>query len=152
MNKTIITYGTFDLFHVGHVNLLKRLKGLGDKLVVGLSTDDFNLKKGKSVVFPYDHRKKILESCRFVDRVFAENCWEQKRDDIIREKVDIFAIGDDWSGKFDELSEICEVVYLPRTPNVSTTEVKDVLKSLKSEDIQQIKNVTEHLRTLVEKL
>lgn len=150
--KIVITYGTFDLFHVGHVRLLKRLSALGDRLIVGLSTDKFNQLKGKSVIFPYEHRKQILESCRYVDAVFPEENWEQKRSDILRERATIFAIGDDWSGKFDELSEICEVVYLPRTADVSTTEIKDILRSLRSDEIHQIRNIAEHLLTVVSRL
>lgn len=148
----IITYGTFDLFHLGHVKLLKRLRTLGDSLVVGLSTDEFNQVKGKSIIFPYEHRKEILEACRFVDKVFPEENWAQKRSDIIREGASIFAIGDDWSGKFDELSDICEVIYLPRTRNVSTTQLKDVLRALKNDERQQLINVSQHLHDLICKL
>lgn len=128
MTKCIITYGTFDLFHIGHVNLLRRLKLLGDRLVVGLSTDAFNQVKGKIVVFPYAERKIILESCRYVDHVFPEEAWDQKRGDIKREGADVFAMGNDWEGKFDDLSDIVTVVYLPRTENISTTQVKNYIK------------------------
>ena len=121
---TLITYGTFDLFHVGHVNLLRRLSNMADEVVVGLSSDEFNRLKGKQSVFPYDERRDILMACRYVDRVFPEHNWEQKRDDILREAADIFVMGDDWEGKFDELRDIVEVHYLPRTKDISTTEVK----------------------------
>jgi glycerol-3-phosphate cytidylyltransferase len=146
--KTIVTYGTFDLFHVGHVRLLKRLKSLGDKLLVGLSTDEFNQLKGKNVVITFADRKEILMACQYVDDVFPEQNWEQKRDDLIREKADVFAIGDDWSGKFDELGDIVEVLYLPRTKDVSTTELKTVLSQIDDEKIREIKNVASHLLDL----
>ena len=125
---TVITYGTFDLFHFGHVRLLKRLRSLGDRLVVGCSSDEFNLLKGKKTVVPYTHRKEILLSCRYVSDVFPENNWEQKRDDIIREKADIFGMGHDWTGKFDDLSDLVKVVYLPRTEGISTTDLKDLMR------------------------
>jgi glycerol-3-phosphate cytidylyltransferase len=150
--KTIVTYGTFDLFHVGHVRLLKRLKSLGDKLLVGLSTDEFNQLKGKNVVITFADRKEILMACQYVDDVFPEQKWEQKRDDLIREKADIFAIGDDWSGKFDQLGDIVEVLYLPRTKDVSTTELKTVLSLIDDEKIREIKNVASHLLDLTNEL
>lgn len=149
---TIVTYGTFDLYHVGHVRLLKRLKQLGDRLVVGLSTDAFNELKGKQVVIPYADRKEILMSSRYVDDVFEENCWEQKRDDLIREKADIFAIGDDWAGKFDDLQDIVKVVYLPRTKDISTTDLKTVLSHLNKEKITEVKHTIDKLNTLVAQL
>lgn len=130
--KTIITYGTFDILHVGHINLLKRARALGDRLVVGLSSDEFNLGKHKSSLLNFENRKVVLESIRYVDEVFAENSWEQKPDDIRRYKATAFVMGDDWAGKFDFLSALCEVVYLPRTSEISTTEIK---KSL--DDIQR---------------
>ncbi len=123
--KTVLTYGTFDLFHMGHHNLLRNLKALGSTLIVGVSTDEFNAAKGKKAVIPYEHRVQIIESIRYVDLVIPETCWEQKQDDIIRFKVDIFSMGDDWAGKFDYLRDLCEVVYLPRTEGVSTTEIKE---------------------------
>ncbi|MBT0585038.1 adenylyltransferase/cytidyltransferase family protein [Alteromonas oceanisediminis] len=149
---TIVTYGTFDLFHVGHVRLLKRLKALGDRLVVGLSSDEFNEVKGKQVVIPYEDRREILLACRYVDAVFEENCWDQKRGDLIREHADIFAIGDDWAGKFDELEDIAKVIYLPRTKDISTTELKTVLSYLNKEKVVEIKNVVNNLTSLVEHL
>lgn len=122
--KKIITYGTFDLLHYGHINLLKRAKALGDYLIVGLSTNEFNEIKGKSCYFSYEERKKLLESLRYVDLVIPEKNWEQKVEDIREFKVDIFVIGDDWKGKFDFLNKYCEVVYLSRTPEISTTKIK----------------------------
>lgn len=125
----VITYGTFDLLHMGHIELLKRAKGLGDRLIVCLSTDEFNKNmKGKNCVQSYEERKLILESLKYVDLVIPENCWEQKKTDIDKYSVDIFVIGDDWMGKFDFLKEKCKVLYLPRTPNISTTIRKEVIK------------------------
>lgn len=125
--KTVITYGTFDLFHIGHVNLLKRARSLGDRLVVAVSTDEFNQGKGKTTLVPYAHRVAILESCRYVDKVIPENDWAQKRDDIQNENADVFVMGDDWKGKFDELSDLCEVVYLDRTKDISSTAMKQAI-------------------------
>lgn len=129
--KTVITYGTFDLFHVGHVNLLKRARELGDRLVVAVSTDEFNLQeKGKTTIVPYEHRVKVLESCRYVDMVIPEHGWAQKEHDIQKYGVDVFVMGDDWLGKFDELKSLCEVVYFPRTQNISSSEIKNALSIL----------------------
>lgn len=129
INKTmkVITYGTFDLLHIGHINLLRRAKELGDYLIVGLSSDEFNLLKGKKAFFDFNERKKILESIKDVDDVIVENSWEQKILDIKKYNVDIFVMGDDWSGKFDYLKEYCKVIYLPRTKNISTTFIKNKL-------------------------
>ncbi|MDC8833019.1 adenylyltransferase/cytidyltransferase family protein [Alteromonas gilva] len=150
--KTIITYGTFDLFHVGHVKLLARLKNLGDRLVIGLSTDEFNSEKSKTTIIKYADREEILLSCKYVDAVFPETCWEQKRQDIIREKADVFAIGDDWAGKFDSLEDIVDVVYLPRTQNISTTNIKSVMSKIESDQKAEIRNVSSHLQALVDTL
>lgn len=126
--KTVITYGTFDLFHVGHVNLLKRARELGDRLVVAVSTDEFNLQeKNKTTIVPYEHRVKVLESCRYVDLVIAESSWSQKERDILEYHIDTFVMGDDWEGKFDELKTLCNVVYLPRTKNISSTAIKQAV-------------------------
>jgi glycerol-3-phosphate cytidylyltransferase len=122
--KRVITYGTFDLLHYGHVNILKRARALGDYLVVGLSTDEFNKVKGKKSFYTYQERKAILESIRYVDLVIPENSWEQKINDILTYQIDIFVMGDDWKGKFDELKDYCEVIYLPRTEGISSTLVK----------------------------
>ena len=127
--KTVITYGTFDILHIGHINLLRRARALGDRLVVGLSSDEFNQGKHKSSLLNYENRKVVLESIRWVDGVFPEHDWEQKVDDVRRYGADIFVMGDDWAGKFDFLREHCEVVYLPRTAEVSTTEIKQSLAS-----------------------
>ncbi|EKF9136227.1 TPA: glycerol-3-phosphate cytidylyltransferase [Vibrio cholerae] len=138
--KTVITYGTFDLLHVGHVRLLKRLKNMGDKLIVGLSSDNFNLQKGKCSFFSFDERKEILLSTKYVDEVISEDCWEQKIKDVIKYNASVFAIGNDWEGKFDFLKEYCEVVYLPRTENISTTDIKKRLEKISAQDIQQIES------------
>jgi len=127
--NTVLTYGTFDLFHVGHVRLLRRLADLGDKLIVGCSSDEFNVIKGKSCVMPYEHRAEILKACRYVSDVFAENDWAQKVADIQRFHADVFAMGDDWAGKFDDLSAHCDVIYLSRTENISTTRLKTVMRN-----------------------
>ncbi|ALI55884.1 glycerol-3-phosphate cytidylyltransferase [Celeribacter marinus] len=124
---TIITYGTFDLFHLGHVRLLHRLSNLGDRLIVAISTDEFNAIKGKKCIMPFEHRMEIVEACRYVDKVIPERNWEQKREDVVREGADIFAIGDDWEGKFDFLTDLCEVIYLPRTDHVSTTQLRETV-------------------------
>ena len=126
--KKVITYGTFDLLHYGHINLLRRAKELGDYLIVALSTDEFNWnQKHKKCYFSYEERKQLLESIRYVDLVIPEECWEQKSEDIKEFKIDTFVMGNDWEGKFDFLKDYCDVVYLPRTPDISTTQIKDDL-------------------------
>ena len=127
--KRVITYGTFDLLHYGHINLLRRAKALGDYLIVAVSTDEFNrVEKNKKCYFSYEQRKELLEAIRYVDLVIPETCWEQKRTDIHEYHVDTFVIGDDWKGKFDFLEEEgAQVVYLPRTPEISTTQIKQDL-------------------------
>ena len=126
--KKIITYGTFDLLHYGHINLLRRAKELGDYLIVVLSTDEFNkIEKNKQCFFSYAERKCLVEAIRYVDLVLPETSWEQKISDIQDYKVDTFVMGNDWEGKFDYLREYCEVVYLERTPEISTTKIKEKL-------------------------
>ena len=126
--KRVITYGTFDLLHYGHINLLRRAKELGDYLIVALSTDEFNRdEKGKKCYFTYEQRKTLLEAVRYVDLVIPEENWEQKISDVKEFRVDTFVMGDDWAGKFDFLKDYCEVVYLPRTPEISTTQIKQEL-------------------------
>jgi hypothetical protein len=127
--KKVITYGTFDLLHYGHINLLKRAKSLGDYLIVGLSTDEFNMnEKNKDCYFDYDKRKSLLDALRYVDLVIPEKNWEQKLSDIQNLNVDVFVIGDDWKGKFDYLKDSgVEVVYLPRTEEISTSKIKEDL-------------------------
>lgn len=126
--KRVLTYGTFDLLHYGHINLLRRAKALGDYLVVGLSTDEFNLnEKNKRSYFSYEERKMLLEAIRYVDLVIPECSWDQKAIDVEKYHIDTFVIGDDWEGKFDFLKLQCEVVYLPRTPEISSTKIKEEL-------------------------
>ena len=125
--KRVMTYGTFDVLHYGHINLLRRAKNLGDYLIVGLSSDEFNKIKQKTSYYTYEQRKSILEACRYVDLVIPEMNWEQKISDIQKYFIDVFVMGDDWAGKFDFLKPYCEVVYLPRTPGVSSTQTKTYL-------------------------
>ena len=122
--KKVITYGTFDLLHTGHINLLRRAKDLGDYLIVAISSDEFNALKEKKAYYSFEQRKAILEAIRYVDEVIAEDTWEQKIDDVVDNNVDIFLMGDDWEGQFDFLKEHCEVIYLPRTVGISTTKIK----------------------------
>lgn len=126
--KKVITYGTFDLLHYGHINILKRARELGDYLVVAISSDEFNKLKNKKSYFSYEERKLMVEAIRYVDEVIPENTWEQKIEDVKENDIDIFVMGDDWKGKFDFLNEYCEVVYLPRTEGISTTQIKQELK------------------------
>lgn len=129
--KRVLTYGTYDLLHWGHIRLLKRAKALGDYLIVALSTDEFNAIKGKKAYHDFEERKMMLEAIRYVDLVIPENSWDQKRADILQYQADIFVMGDDWKGKFDDLKDLCEVVYLPRTEGISTTKIKEDLEKLK---------------------
>lgn len=131
--KRVITYGTFDLLHRGHINLLKRARALGDYLIVGVSTDEFNALKGKKAYYSYADRKYILEAVRYVDKVIPEENWDQKITDVIKYHIDTFVIGDDWRGQFDFLKPYCEVIYLPRTKGISTTRIKDDLMKKKKE-------------------
>lgn len=147
--RVVITYGTFDMFHIGHLNLLKRLKALGDKLIVAVSTDEFNTLKGKKTLIPFEQRKSIVEAIREVDLVIPEETWEQKETDIQKYNVTTFAIGNDWEGKFDHLSSLCEVKYLERTSGISTTELKDALRkftSIPKEDVLRAFEVIEMLK------
>ena len=142
--KRVLTYGTFDLLHYGHINLLKRAKALGDYLIVALSTDAFNEVKGKKAYHNYETRRKMLEAVRYVDLVIPEENWEQKIDDVKKYQVDIVVMGSDWAGsdKFDYLKDYCEVVYLPRTEGISTTKIKEDLKLQEPiNGINQIPNV-----------
>jgi glycerol-3-phosphate cytidylyltransferase len=122
--KKVITYGTFDLFHIGHLRLLQRVKNLGDHLTVAISSDEFNSIKGKKTLIPYTQRKEIVENIKCVDEVIPETCWEQKIEDVQRHSIDVFAMGSDWEGEFDFLKEYCEVIYFPRTEDISSTEIK----------------------------
>ena len=126
--KRAITYGTFDLFHVGHLRLLKRVAALADELYVAVSSDEFNAIKGKTCIIPFAERVEIIESLACVTKVIREDNWEQKITDVRDNHCDLFVMGDDWTGKFDFLKEYCDVIYLPRTPGVSTTDIKNILK------------------------
>ena len=125
--RKVITYGTFDMLHYGHINLLRRAKSLGDYLIVALSTDEFNRTKGKECYFSYEQRRLLLEAIRYVDLVIPEASWDQKISDVQEFRVDTFCMGDDWKGKFAFLEPYCEVVYFGRTPEISTTRIKDEL-------------------------
>lgn len=136
----ILTYGTYDLLHYGHIRLLKRAKALGDYLVVAISTDEFNAIKGKKAYHNYETRKEMLEAVRYVDLVIPENNWEQKRDDVIKYEIDMVVMGSDWEGneKFECLRDLCKVVYLDRTQGVSTTQIKKELNLQPANDDNQI--------------
>ena len=127
--KRVITYGTFDLFHIGHLNLLKRAKALGDYLIVAVSSDEFNLQKGKVCKIKDTDRMQIVEAIKYVDQVIPETSWDQKIEDVKKYDVDVFVMGDDWKGKFDFLKDYCEVVYLPRTEGIASTQLKEELRN-----------------------
>ncbi|OZU88384.1 glycerol-3-phosphate cytidylyltransferase [Virgibacillus indicus] len=127
----VITYGTFDILHTGHINLLKRASEYGDYLIAAISSDEFNAVKNKEAYYTFEQRKVILEAVRFVDEVIPEDTWEQKLEDIKKYHIDILVMGDDWKGKFDYLNDYCEVIYLPRTVGISTTKIKSDLNRLK---------------------
>jgi glycerol-3-phosphate cytidylyltransferase len=149
IKKVVLTYGTFDLFHIGHLNLLKHLKSLGTYLIVGVSTDEFNTIKGKKTVIPYTQRAELVAAVRYVDQVIPESNWEQKAHDINTYQVDIFGMGDDWVSQFDHLANLCEVVYLPRTKNISTTELKDIVHQEITTELLEIHQATYRLERLV---
>ncbi|HEY3013831.1 MAG TPA: adenylyltransferase/cytidyltransferase family protein [Nocardioides sp.] len=129
--RTVITFGTFDVFHVGHLRVIERAAALGNRLVVGVSADALNVrKKGRAPVFSEGERMEIVAALRFVDEVFREDSLEQKRDYILEHRADVLVMGDDWAGKFDEFRDICEVVYLPRTPAISTTAVIEKISGI----------------------
>ncbi len=147
-DKTVLTYGTFDMFHIGHLKLLERLSKLGDRLIVAVSTDEFNELKGKKTIIPYEQRASIIEAIKYVDLVISENNWEQKVKDIKKYDVDVFAMGHDWEGKFDFLKDDCEVIYLPRTKGISTTNLKEQLNKISEINIQDINQAFEILQRL----
>lgn len=128
-NETVITFGTFDVFHVGHVRILQRARSLGSKLVVGVSSDQLNIaKKGRPPVYDQAERIEIISSLKYVDEVFVEDSLELKREYILKYKANMLVMGDDWAGKFDGMNDVCQVVYLPRTPSISTTATIDLIK------------------------
>jgi glycerol-3-phosphate cytidylyltransferase len=146
---TVITYGTFDLFHIGHVRLLQRLYALGPRVIVGVSTDEFNAVKGKKTITNYEHRLELVRSVRYVHDAFPEESWEQKRADIVKYKADVFAMGSDWQGKFDHLSDLCRVVYLPRTSEISTTLIRTTLKPLSRARIEELQRAMETISDVI---
>ena len=153
MNNTVITYGTFDMFHIGHLNLLRRLAELGDYLVVAVSSDEFNEVKGKRTLIPFAQRAEIVRSIRYVDKVIPEVSWDQKVDDVKHHRVKTFAIGDDWQGHFDFLAPYCRVVYLPRTDGVSTTALQRSLhrfSDVSRDDVVRALDVLQALRKEVD--
>ncbi len=152
MYKRAITYGTFDMFHIGHLELLKRIKGMADELVVAVSSDEFNELKGKKTIIPYEQRAKIVEAIKYVDRVIAEDSWDQKIEDIKEHEIDLFVMGDDWDGKFDDLREYCDVLYLPRTDDISSSDLKKALNNLSSINVDEINQAFEIIKRIKENL
>lgn len=148
MSKTVITFGTFDMFHIGHLNLINRARQLGDRLIVGVSTDEFNSEKGKKCLIPYDQRAEIVSAIKGVDLVIPETAWDQKEKNILDHNVDVFVMGDDWVGKFDHLSKHCQVEYLPRTQGVSSSELRKSLKNLLSISPKDLRSAFEILEIL----
>lgn len=150
--KVVLTYGTFDLFHIGHLNLLRRLRQLGDRLLVGVSTDEFSKQKGKQPIIPFADRVEIVRALRCVDCVFPEEAWEQKTRDIREHDVSIFGMGSDWEGRFDELKAYCEVVYLPRTEGISSTDIRKTLKVFDRAHTRELKQALDLVSSIVERL
>ncbi|MCI0722612.1 MAG: adenylyltransferase/cytidyltransferase family protein [Acidobacteria bacterium] len=139
LGAVVLTYGTFDLFHIGHLNLLRRAKELGGRLIVGVSTDEFNLVKGKRSIMGFAERCEIVRSIRYVDEVIAETSWSQKVSDVRKYGVHSLVMGADWKGKFDDLDGICRVVYLPRTEGISSTNLKLLFNNLGNSHVQELK-------------
>lgn len=150
MDKVVLTYGTFDVFHIGHLNILKRLRELGDRLLVGVSTDEFNDQKGKKTFIPFQDRIEIVRSLECVDEAFPEKNWDQKVDDIRINEVSIVGMGSDWEGRFDHLREFCEVVYLPRTDAISSSQLKRVLKVLDQDHVRELKSALDIISSIVQ--
>lgn len=148
MIRRVITYGIFDMFHIGHLKLLQRLAELGDELIVAVSTDEFNNIKDKTVLIPYEQRAEIISNIKCVDKVIAEESWDQKVSDIKKYNISLFAMGDDWQGKFDFLKEHCEVEYLSRTKDISTTQLKKSLTSFLSISKEDILGVFKVIKAL----
>lgn len=148
----MLTYGTFDLFHIGHLNLLKRLKSLGDRLIVGVSTDEFNSLKNKQTIIPFEDRIEIVKNIGFVDLAIPETSWEQKTNDIKKYNASIFGMGGDWEGKFDYLRDYCEVHYLPRTEGISSTHLKSTLKNFDKSHVSDLKKAFDLISSIIEKI
>jgi glycerol-3-phosphate cytidylyltransferase len=149
VGRVVLTYGTFDLFHIGHLHLLRRAKTLGDRLIVGVSTDEFNLQKGKQSIISFAERSEIVRSVRYVDQVIAESSWEQKPSDVQKYGVDTLVMGEDWKGKFDFLNPICRVVYLPRTEGICSTNLKVLVNSFGNSHIQELKKALDVVSSLL---
>jgi len=150
--RTILTYGTFDLLHIGHVRLLERARQLGDELIVGVSSDAFNEGKGKRSIIRYEHRAAIVEAIGHVSQIFPEEAWDQKEKDITRFGVDALVMGNDWEGKFDHLKPLCDVHYLPRTSGISTTQLKMALSPFSPEKIDELQEGLTTLQNIVRQL
>lgn len=148
MKKIAITYGTFDLFHYGHLRLFQRIKEFADYLIVGVSTDEFNQLKGKKTIIPFENRIEIVRNIKYVDEVIAEESWEQKINDIKKFKVNYLVMGDDWKGRFDELQQYCEVIYLPRTDGISSSTIRNSLYEIKNLNIKSINSALEILQQI----
>lgn len=138
--KRIVTYGTFDLFHIGHLRILERARDMGDQLFVGVSSDEFNAIKGKNSFFSYNNRAAIISSLRCVDHVFPEYSWDQKPSDFQKYKANVFVMGSDWTGKFDELSNLIQVHYLPRTEGISSSDIKKQLQKIDDKSLDSVKS------------
>lgn len=151
MTVTVITYGTFDLFHVGHLNLLNRLRALGDQLVVGVSTDEFNQTKGKTTIVGFEDRLAIVSAIKAVNVAFPECSWDQKVQDIQKYGASIFGMGSDWEGRFDDLQNYCRVVYLPRTVGISTSHIKRTLQVLDRSHIRDLKTALDLISSIVDR-
>ena len=149
MSRVVLTYGTFDLFHYGHLRLLERCKGLGDRLVVGVSTDEFNSEKGKKTIIPFSHRIELVRSIKHVDACFEETSWNQKEEDIQTLNVDLLVMGADWIGKFDHLQDLCDVEYLSRTANISSSDIKYALNFTLLDELTRISSAVESMKTIV---
>ncbi len=149
--RTVLTYGTFDLFHIGHLNLLRRLRDLGDRLIVGVSTDEFNTLKGKKTIIGFNDRIDIVRNLRCVDLAIPEENWGQKVQDIHAHGVHVFGMGSDWEGRFDELKAHCEVVYLPRTEGISSTQIKKTLQVLDRSHVQELKQALDLIASIVDR-
>lgn len=152
MNNTVLTYGTFDLFHVGHLRLLERLREQGTKLIVGVSTDEFNAVKGKTTIIPFSERIEIIRALACVDMAIPEESWDQKEHDIEYYAVNTFAMGSDWKGKFNELQSKCNLVYLPRTEGISSTKLKQALRSVDKAHVEDLKSALDLIASVVQSI
>lgn len=150
--RTILTYGTFDLFHVGHLRLLERLKNLGDELIVGVSTDEFNSIKNKKSFIRFEDRIEIIRGLRCVTKVIPEESWDQKETDVIKYQVSVLGMGSDWTGQFDSLKSLCEIVYIPRTEHISSSQIKRDLSVVDTSHVGDLKKALDIISNLISKL